>query len=190
MIMNNNNLNDSLENILNQYQKSFSQKIFSEETSKTDDLMKVFGLTQKIKSENSQYWGRELGKCWELLVKELCKQKCPEYQSGIYDNRKELCDLIVNKDAIDTKYRIGSGDSGTLNKFESNAKRLIELKYTPILLILRDDSLTQALTKCKNGGWIIKSDREAFVYIKEITNFDLQNWLQQRENIFNLYENG
>lgn len=73
--MNNNNLNNSLENILTQYQQSFSQKIFSEEESENDDLMQVFGLTQEIKSENRQYWGRELGKCWELLVKELCKER-------------------------------------------------------------------------------------------------------------------
>lgn len=182
--MNEHNLNESLENILTQHQRSFSQKIFSEEDTENDDLMLVFGLTQEIKAENRQYWGRELGKCWELLVKELCKIKCSNYQSGIYDNRDELCDLIVGQDAIDTKYRIGSGDSGTLKKFKNYGQRLINLGYHPVLLILRNDSLNQALKACENGGWIIKSGQESFNYIHQITNFDLQKWLEQRKNIF------
>lgn len=184
--MNKNNLSNSLENILTRYQQSFSQKTFSEEESTNDELMLIFGLTQEIKSANRQYWGRELGKCWELLVKELCKEKCSNYNSGIYENRDELCDLVVGKDAIDTKYRIGSGDSGTLKKFKNYGQRLIELGYRPVLLILRNDSLSQSLKACENGGWTIKSGQEAFTYIHENTNFDLQTWLKQRKNNFKI----
>ena len=36
----------------------------------------------------------------------------------------ELCDLIAGKDAINTKYRIGSGDSGTLKKFKQYGRKL------------------------------------------------------------------
>lgn len=53
-----------LSKILKQYGDSFSTKIFGDESSEIDDLMQVYGLTQEIKMENKQYWGRELGMCW------------------------------------------------------------------------------------------------------------------------------
>jgi hypothetical protein len=54
--------------------------------------------------------------CWQRLISELCKKTCTDYDLAIRESRDELCDLVVGKDAIDTKYRIGSGDSGTLKK--------------------------------------------------------------------------
>lgn len=72
--MNSDILNNSLERILQQYRNSFANKAFVEESSEEDDLMLVFGLTQDIKAENRQYWGRELGMCWQRLVTELCRQ--------------------------------------------------------------------------------------------------------------------
>lgn len=100
--------------ILEQYGKSFSAKAFSEESPEEDDLMLVFGLTQLIKVENKQYWGRELGMCWQRLIIELCRQTNGNYGLPIREGADEICDLTIAQDAIDTKYRIGSGDSGTL----------------------------------------------------------------------------
>ncbi len=45
----------SLEAILQEYQQSFSAKLFGEESAEEDDLMLVFGLTQEMKAENKQY---------------------------------------------------------------------------------------------------------------------------------------
>lgn len=182
--MNDNQLNHSLETILRKYSESFAAKIFSEESSEADDLMLVFGLTQEIKAENKQYWGRELGMCWERIVKEICRQTCDTFNEAIREGNDELCDFLVGLDAIDTKYRIGSGDSGTLKKFRQYAARLNNIGYNPVLLILRNDSLPQAINACSLGGWQVMSGSDTFNYINQTTGFDLKSWLQNRRNLY------
>ena len=158
----------------------------SRESSEEDDLMLVFGLTQTIKAGNKQYWGRELGMCWQHLVTELCRQTCNDFGNAIREGKDEVCDLLVGEDAIDTKYRIGSGDSGTQKKFRQYEYRLQELRYKPILLILRTDSLRQAINTCANSGWRVLSGNDSYAYIRQITGFDLQLWLQERRNRYSL----
>lgn len=177
-------ISQSLEILLEQYQQSFTNKAFMEETSEEDDLMMVFGLTQDIKAENRQYWGRELGLCWQRLVTEICRQTCPDFRSPIREARDELCDLIIGRDAIDTKYRLGSGDSGTLKKFKNYAIKLRDMGFNPVLLILRRDSLPQAIAACLVGGWEVKVGDESYQYLYNLTQFDLKTWLQQRRNGF------
>jgi hypothetical protein len=89
---------------------------------------------------------------------------------------------VVGKDAIDTKYRIGSGDSGTLKKFKQYAARLEDLGYRPVLLILREDNLPAAITACLTGGWTVMTGSESYEYLREITGFDLQSWLKGRRD--------
>lgn len=180
----NQNLNYSLEKILQNYQKSFQEKVFPEDSLEEDYLMLVFGITQQLKAENKQYWGRELGMCWERLIVELCQQTCQDYKEAIKEENDQLCDLIIGKDAIDTKYRIGSGDSGTLKKFKNYGKRLQDLGYNPILLILRNDNLAHAIKACEKAGWIIKTGDQAYNYINQITNFNLKQWLKNKSNSF------
>lgn len=86
--------------------------------------MDVFGISPELKRENRQYWGRELGMCWQRLVIEVCKHTRKDYAPSIRVGADEPCDLVVGKLAIDTKYRIGSGDSGTLKKFKAYAALL------------------------------------------------------------------
>ena len=117
-------LEQALGVILEQYQQSFTTKIYIEETDISDLLMEVFGITAEINRENRQYWGRELGMCWQRLVTQLCRICCAEFATALRVGGDEPCDLIVGKQAIDTKYRIGSGDSGTLKKFKSYASLL------------------------------------------------------------------
>lgn len=116
--MSSDEISNSLEVILSKYNQSFLDKTFGEESLEEDDLMLVFGLTQDIKAGNKQYWGRELGMCWQRLITELCQKTCTNYSDSIKKDRDEICDLIIGNHAIDTKYRIGSGDSGTLKKFK------------------------------------------------------------------------
>lgn len=177
-------LNNSLETILHQYSQSFAEKIFTEDAAEADDLMLVFGLTQEIKAKNKQYWGRELGKCWERIVIELCRQTCDNFDEAIREGNDELCDLVVGLDAIDTKYRIGSGDSGTRKKFRQYATRLQEMGYQPVLLILRNDSLPQAINYCTAGGWRVIYGGNTYDYLNQITGFDLKSWLQARINLY------
>lgn len=64
---------DNLDAVLEKYHSSFTAKIYSDENDDHGILMDTFGITPLLKRENRQYWGRELGKCWESLVIEACK---------------------------------------------------------------------------------------------------------------------
>ena len=176
----------SLEAILQQYGTSFARKEFGGESSEVDDLMLVFGLTQDMKIENRQYWGRELGMCWQKLVTELCRATCDNFQDAIKEGGDELCDLVVENDAIDTKYRIGSGDSGTLKKFKSYGRDIRERGINPILLIVREDNLPAAITACHTGGWEVLTGEDSFRYIKRVSGFDLRTWLVERKGKYSV----
>src|SRR5260221_13158696 len=104
---------DRIKRVIQAYHESFAGKVYGEENDDHDVLMDVFGLLPQVKRENRQYWGRELGMCWQLVVTELFRASVSGFQPGYRQGGDELCDLIAGKDAIDTKYRVGSGDSGT-----------------------------------------------------------------------------
>lgn len=168
-----------LRKILEQYQTSFSEKIYKDENDDFDVLMKVFDLTPELKRENRQYWGRELGMCWQRLVCALFELRSENYLPALRIEADEPCDCIVGKDAVDTKYRIGSGDSGTLKKFKQYGKLLREEGYNPLLLILREDNLPAAIKACESGDWTILTGKATFDYIEEKSSFDLYNWLDK-----------
>jgi hypothetical protein len=177
-------LSNSLEDILAQYQQSFSEKAFKEESVELDELMLIFELTQEIKAQNKQYWGRELGTCWQRLIVQVCRSARHDFGKPIKLGEEEICDLILGNEAIDTKYRMGSGDSGTLKRFKQYGKQLRKLGYQPILLILRNDNLPAAIAACKSGGWQIMQGLQAYNYIQIQTGFNLKEWLQNRESEF------
>jgi hypothetical protein len=93
--------------ILTRYQVTFTDKVYGEENEDYDILMNVFSLTPAQKRENRQYWGRELGMCWQLLVTEVCRHQRADYSPALRFGTDEPCDLVVGHFAIDTKYRIG-----------------------------------------------------------------------------------
>lgn len=177
-------LSTKLESILQKYGESFAGKLFGEESSEEDDLMLAFGLTQMTKVENKQYWGRELGMCWQLITSEVFKAHCNNYKGPVREGADEMCDFVVGKTAIDTKYRIGSGDSGTLKKFKQYAGKLRATGYVPRILILRNDNLPAAIAACTVGGWEITWGAASYEYIFETTGFNLQSWLKERKNMF------
>ena len=139
--------------------------------------METFGISQNLKRENKQFWARQLGMCWQLLVVELCKSTCEDYGGALRFGMYEPCDLVLGSDAIDTKYRVGSGDSGTLKKFKQYGELLKEKGYKPVLLFLREDNLPNAITMCLAGGWSIYSGESTFNYLQSKTGFDLYGWL-------------
>lgn len=173
-----------LENILKNYQNSFVGKDYAEENDEYDPLMNVFGISPQLKRENRQYWGRELGMCWQLLVIEVCKTHCHNFKPALRMGTDEPCDLIVEKYAIDTKYRIGSGDSGTLKKFKSYGPLLAEQGYQPTFLILRTDNLASAITACQTGQWNIYTGDNSFDFIRAVSGFDLKNFLAERAGAY------
>lgn len=172
-------LDVQLKDVLRAYRDSFTNKTYSEENDDSDPLMEVFGLTPDRKRENRQYWGRELGMCWQLLVTKVLSYSSLEYKPAIKIGSDEPCDCCVGRDAIDTKYRIGSGDSGTLKKFKGYGKLLRDRGYQPVLLIVREDNLTAAITACVNGGWTVLQGQSSFDYVERIAGFDLREWLME-----------
>jgi hypothetical protein len=168
----------AIKTILRQYSASFTEKTYNEENEDHDVIMDVFGVTPLLKRENRQYWGRELGMCWQLLVCALFRETVSDYGPGYRVGQDELCDLVAGKDAIDTKYRIGSGDSGTLKKFKQYGKTLRDQGYKPILLIVREDNLGAAIQACNVGGWQVLTGQSTFDYIQRKTGADLLEWLK------------
>lgn len=181
-----NDISKQLREILEKYQTSFSSKVYDSENNDHDILMDVFGISPKLKRENRQYWGRELGMCWQLLVTRLAEIKCSDFKPALRIEADEPTDLFIGKDAIDTKYRIGSGDSGTLKKFKKYGKLLREQGYNPVLLILRNDNLPAAIKACEVGGWDLYIGDNCFEYIKAKTGFDIQTFLHEIKDEFSV----
>ena len=176
-------IEQKLDVILKRYRESFLEKVYSDENDDYDILMQAFGITPLLKRENRQYWGRELGKCWELLVVEACKS-APTFKPALRIGGDEPCDLIIQNYAIDAKYRLGSGDSGTLKKFKAYGPLLREHGYTPVFLFLREDNLPAAMTACKSGTWEIYIGKQSFDFIKLVSGFDIENYLTRKANEF------
>jgi hypothetical protein len=176
-------LDKKLEAIVKKYSETFSGKIYKKESEEVDALMDAFGITQELKKENKQYWGRELGMCWQLLVTEIFASHCKDFKPAQKYGSDEPADFFLEKEAIDTKYRVGSGDSGTLKKFKQYGDFLRKEGFKPIFLFLRTDNLKAAMTASQNGGWTIYTGEDSFQYILERTGFDLKAWLLNHKEI-------
>ena len=172
-----------LDEILAGYQTSFIDKVYSDENNEYDLLMQAFGITPELKRENRQYWGRELGKCWESLIVQASLDY-PGFRPALRVGGDEPCDLILDDYAIDAKYRVGSGDSGTLKKFRDYGALLREMGYRPVLLFLRDDNLPAAMQACRQGGWKIHIGQESFDFIEELTGYDLREYLIRKSEAY------
>jgi hypothetical protein len=173
-------LTKTLDGVLGQYKTSFANKAYHGENNDTDLLMEVFGITPELKRENRQYWGRELGMCWQRLVVELFRLTRQDFKAAPRFGADEPCDLIAGAYAIDTKYRIGSGDSGTLKKFKAYAPLLRKEGFVPVLLIVRDDNLPAAMTACSTGGWTVLTGNATYGFVTDLTGFDIKGFLQAR----------
>lgn len=180
-------LTKTLHDILGHYKASFTEKAYSEENDDIDLLMAVFGISPALKRENRQYWGRELGMCWQHLVADLFRLTRQDFKPALRFGADEPCDLIAGTYAIDTKYRIGSGDSGTLKKFKAYAPLLRKEGFDPILLIVREDNLSAAITACINGGWTVLTGDATYRFVQEQTSFDIKDFLQAKASEYRVF---
>ena len=178
----------AIENELTNYCNKFSNKIYCDENNDTDILMDIFCISPALKRENKQYWGRELGTLWEHIIQIVFKNAVPDlYKPAIKIKKDEPCDLIVGSYAIDTKYRVGSGDSGTLKKFKQYGPLLSSMGYKPVMLFLREDNLSNAINACKKGGWIIYTGEQTFNFVKEISGVDIKSLLLTYANKYSMH---
>lgn len=160
--------------IVMHYQNKFQQKTFVSLNPTSDILMDLFGITYEQKQENMQYWNRELGSLWEEITKEIFRTNS-SFREPLGDEfgTDKPVDYFLGNMAIDAKYRIGSGDSGTLKKFKYYGEMLKQKGYNPIFLILRDDNLPNAITAAQNGGWTIYTHKGTFDFIINNSRFDI-----------------
>ena len=170
-------MEEAIIKIIKLYQESFIIKIQPKDNTDNDILMDLFGITFETKQSNKQFWGRELGMLWQKIVIEVFKTTKGFAKSKKIE-RDEPYDLQFNNDYIDTKYRIGSGDAGTLKKFKQYGKLIKSLGGNPVLLFLREDNLPAAINACKKGGWTIYTGKDSFEYIFKNTGIDLEKILK------------
>lgn len=173
-------LYDDLVSIINDYLESFNKKEIIDIGEDTDLLMDLYGLTADIIKTNKQYWNRELGALFELISTKIFEQ-LSEYKPKEKIGNDAPYDFIFKNYAIDTKYRIGSGDAGTLKKFKQYGAQLTGMGYKPVILLFRTDNLKAAITACKKGGWTIYQGEDCFKFIKEHSEFDLKSFLRKNK---------
>lgn len=166
------------------YHESFSSKVFKKHESDDDILMQLFGLDYMKKKENMQYWGRELGLLWEIIITKIAESHLDYKPKPLWDGQSP-CDFFIGDLAIDPKYRIGSGDSGTLKGWAKDADMLKERGYKPIILILREDNLPAAISRI-SGHWDVKVGKESLNFIKNTLNFDLEKYLISLKNNYDI----
>ena len=108
---------------------------------------------------------------------ELCRHPCADYSGALKFGSDEPCDLVLGPDAIDTKYRVGSSNSGTLKKFKQYGALLKQNGYRPVFLFLCEDNLPAAMTACQAAGWCMYTGKATFDYLQEKTRFGLYSGL-------------
>lgn len=178
---------ESLINILKHYQNSFKNKEYDIDNNDHDVLMDVFWLSPETKRQNRQYRWRELGMCRQLLVTEVARNKCPtEFKPAQKIGKDEPIDLIIWKDAIDTKYRIWSWDSWTLKKFKTYWNMIEKMWLNPVILILREDNLPAAITALNVWNRDVYIWDACFAYIKNKTWYDIKEFLEWLKNKFSI----
>nr|WP_250807483.1 hypothetical protein [Neorhizobium tomejilense] len=177
-------IENQLEGILGKCRDAFAARKFEDLESSTDLLMQSLSVTPSMKAANRQYWGRELGIAWENLLKVIWKTADGDCHFPMSGDPDHPCDIVGSRFAVDAKYRVGSGDSGTLQKLRRNGATLRESGKEPILLVFRDDSLRSSLAAAKAGGWTVKHGEETLRFVKEELGFDLRSFLSKQAPAF------
>jgi len=103
---------------------------------------------------------------------------------------QDLCDFtFVNSNknyAVDTKFKFNSNDSNTVREISNSAIHLKEMGFIPVLLMRRDmnESQITPLRRFERSGWKIISGKDASIFIKELTGFDIEKWIKDNLNIW------
>jgi len=96
------------------------------------------------------------------------------FNNKTYSKESDVSDILMESFGI----------SSSLKKFKHYGHLLRSNGFRPVLLLLRDDSLTAAITACKSGGWDVLENKESFDYIFNNTGIDIIELLHYFENKF------
>lgn len=189
MNKNGNLIDKKVSDYIEKYANNFNDKRNELEAVKNehDLLMDIFDITPEEKKNNAQYWGRELGMLWQNIIKTIFEnsERIKDYKGPITitdseGHSDEPCDLSANGYAIDTKYRIGSGDSRFSKQFKLNYDILKnEYQLTPVLLILRKDNLITPIRRAQKEGWTVFCGEESYAFVEQETGYDLKTFLKK-----------
>jgi hypothetical protein len=169
-----------LDGALGRYHETFTDRMPEEQDAVSDALMDFFRLTPEIKNRERQFYGRHLGAAWEEIAGKILHAHDPSTEFPRPGTEDTPCDIVYRGFAIDTKYRIGSGDSGTMRKLAGNASTLARRGFVPLLLIFRNDSLKPSISAARTGGWTICEGEAAVSFIRTHTGYDLLDFLKER----------
>lgn len=105
-------------------------------------------------------------------------------------SEQDLCDLNFEyndkKLGVDTKFRFISNDSNTVREIANSAKHLKMMGYKPVLLFRRErsESLSSPLKRFEKEGWTIKCGKDASDFLKKVTDFDIDEWINSNVNFW------
>jgi hypothetical protein len=176
-------VDDRLGEILDAQRRSFEAKVHRPRERGSDLLMEAFGISPVQLQSHSQYWSRQLGMCFERLVRAACEHRS-ECRLPLRTGGREPWDLEFGQEAWELKYRLGSGDAGTLSRLADNAGLARERGLAPVLLILRSDSLRAATARAAAGGWEVVCGERALAHVRRRSGFDLHAWLAEQAGRF------
>lgn len=129
------------------------------------------------------------------IENECCKKNAKKIilkflEENTGTSTQDLCDFTFEyngyKYAVDTKVRFVSNDSNTVREIANSAHHLRYMGYIPILLFRknRDESLSSPLNRFEREGWIIKCADESSEFIKDMTDMDLDKWINDSVDVW------
>lgn len=130
-----------------------------------------------------------------LLENECCQESAEKILLKFLDENtgtstQDLCDFtFINSEinyAVDTKFKFNSNDSNTVREISNSAIHLIEMGFKPVLLMRRPEIESQQspIKRFKKSGWVVISGNDSSNFIKELTGFDIQEWINTNLNIW------
>ena len=125
--------------------------------------------------------------CCKCSSKKIISQFLKE-NTGI--KTQDLCDFSFKYKnqlyAIDTKYRFNSNDSKTVREIANSGIHLKYMNYIPVLLLRtnRLESQETAISRFEKCGWKIIDDKKATDFLKEITGYNIEKWINKNLNLW------
>lgn len=161
-------------------------------------IYKVLGITEKegemidIYQNKGRFLYKYAGSFLEEATKQCFKHQFPHAATAKVANTSGQkpktfeIDCLIDKDAIEIKWRDATTDGDHINKEHARIKAIAKAGFTPIRLMFYYPNRTQAkktqetletLYKGINGQYYC--DNDAWEYVRKRTGFDLKQLLEK-----------